>query len=185
MYPEEIIKIKRLLKERNLEHLYCKYLEKRSYESVIEILDLPYWKEKDEKGNLIYQGLLTSNIWNSNKEQIEEILSLPYWKNPIYQHLLTSSLWAISSKRIIECIEFFESLGLESFITMSVFKKSKLQILSLIKHLKENNLPLIINKKLNPIFNVAPIVLKKKYNIDLKELEKKYRTNGELELCLC
>lgn len=51
-------------------------------------------------------------------------------------------------------------------------RKAKKQIIALIEYLIENKLPVIINEKLNPIFNVSPSVLKRKYNLDIKELEK-------------
>lgn len=154
MNPEEIIKIKRLLKEKNLEYLYCNQLNMRSYKEVVSILSLPYWEKTDAQGNLIYKKLLTSSIW------------------------------ALNTKKIEETIEILEEYGLGKYITISIMRKAKKQIIALIEYLIENKLPVIINEKLNPIFNVSPSVLKRKYNLDIKELEKKYGRSSNLKLCL-
>ncbi len=50
--------------------------------------------------------------------------------------------------------------------------KSPSQAYALIKY--DNNMPLIGNGKLYPIFSYQPCMIKKKYNIDLKELMKIY-----------
>ncbi len=220
MFPNEIVNIKRELKKRNLENLYCDYITLRKYDEVIKILDLPQWNEKDENGNYIYRHLLTPNIWNSNYENIKSILELEKWNkkdengnyiyrhlltpniwnsnyeniksilelekwnekdengNYIYRHLLTPTIWTLNNKKIQIVIETIEEYGLEKFITTSLLRKSKIQIIALINYLNENQIPLIMNEKLNPIFNVAPSVLKKKYNIDLKELVHKEQLKG-------
>jgi len=59
MYPEEMIK--KELKKRNLNDLYYNFVSLRSFESVMAILNLPEWKEKDEK----------AHINNSNVEQVQ------------------------------------------------------------------------------------------------------------------
>ncbi len=204
-----------------MEHLQCEFLFKRSYAQVLEILDLPYWKETDQEGNLIFKDLLTPTIWSSNSEQIKAILDLPYWKEkdqegnliykdlltptiwssnadqiqaildlpywnvPIYKHLLTPSIWSIKPKRITECIETLEAYGLERFISSSILKKSKKQIIALISYLIDKNILIVIEEKLNLIFNMAPCVMKEKYNINLKDLVEKYKEEKPLKLCLC
>ena len=94
MYPEERILIDKELKKRNLEHLKCDYLYLCSYNTILEILNLPYWNDPK------YQGLLTSNIWQSNAQEIQTILSLKEWKDPKYQGLLTSSIWNSNAQEI-------------------------------------------------------------------------------------
>jgi len=152
-------------------------------DQIKSILSLPYWAEKDEQGKYIFRDLLTSNIWNSNVDQIQSILRLPYWGNPIYQHLLTSSLWILNAKHIQDVIEFCETIGIEQFITISLLKKSILQLKALIHYLNEQNISIIINGKLNPIFNYSSSVLKKKYHIDLKELVR-IEKKENIKLCL-
>ena len=194
MYPEERILIDKELKKRNLEHLICDYLYLLSYSSVIEILDLPCWNDPK------FQGLLTSNIWNSNAKEIQTILSLKEWNNPKFQGLLTSSIWnstaksvqqklslpywndkkyiklltpsifVITQKKIIDAIEAAENFGIENWITIIFLRKSKIQLLALIHYLQDKQIPLIINEKLHPIFSAAPNILKTRYHIDLKSL---------------
>lgn len=117
MYSHEIAMIHKILKKRGLEHLICDYLYSRSYEAVLEILNLPEW-QKDEFKPLLttciwqrsaneiqailalkawkqdkFRPLLTSNIWNSNLKDIKTILELEAWNNPDFQPLLTSNIW--------------------------------------------------------------------------------------------
>ena len=47
----------------------------------------------EEWNNLKFQPLLTSNIWNSNYEDITKILAMKEWKENKFQSLLTSSIW--------------------------------------------------------------------------------------------
>lgn len=52
---------KKILKQYGLgEELLCEYLYRRSYEAIVEILTLSYWKEAK------FQPLLTSSIWGNN-----------------------------------------------------------------------------------------------------------------------
>ena len=46
---------------------------KRTSAFIQEVLELPQWD--DEK----FQGLLTSNIWQSNIETIKYVLNIPEW----------------------------------------------------------------------------------------------------------
>ena len=67
-----------------------------------------------------------------------------------------------------------EENNIDSFLNTSFLLFSPSQNYALIEYLKDNNLPLIIDYKLSPIFGKQPGLLKKKYNIDIKELIKKY-----------
>ena len=206
MYPEERILIDKELNKKKLEHLKCEHLYLRSYSTIIEILNLPCWH------NPKFQGLLTSSIWNSNAQEIQTILSLKEWKDPKFQGLLTSSIWksgvkeiqtklllsywevekynklltpsifTISNKRIVDAIEVAENFSIEEWITTSFLRKSKIQLLALIHYLQDNQIPLIINEKLHPVFSVAPSVLKKKYHINLKLLVEQEKIR-EVKLC--
>jgi len=46
---------------------------KRGYAFVKNILKMPEWD------NPKFQGLLTSNIWNSNEEEVKKILEITEW----------------------------------------------------------------------------------------------------------
>lgn len=47
---------------------------------------MPEWNEER------FQGLLTSNIWNSNYETIQKVLQMPEWNEERFQGLLTSTI---------------------------------------------------------------------------------------------
>ena len=206
MYPEERILIDKELTKRNLEYLKCDYLYLLSYNSVIEILDLPYWSDPKFKDLLTsniwnsnaeevqtilslkewddpkFQGLLTSSIWKSNAKSVQQKLSLPYWNDKKYLKLLTPSIFTITQKRIIDAIEVAETFGIENWITITFLRKSKIQLLALIHYLQDNQIPLIINEKLHPFFSAAPSILKAKYHIDLKSLVEQEKRR-EVKLC--
>ena len=55
-------------------------------------------------------------------------------------------------------------------------------MLALIHYVQDNQIPLIINEKLHPIFSAPPSVLKKKYQIDLKLLVEQEKIR-EVKLC--
>ena len=95
------------------------------------------------------------------------------WKDPKYTNLLTSSIVAKSKQMIIKIpilLKIANFYQIEEYINTSFLLFSPSQNFALIKYLEENNIPLVTNNKLNPIFGKQPGVLKKKYNIDLKNL---------------
>ena len=79
-------------------------------------------------------------------------------------------------------MEVAENFSIEEWITTSFLRKSKIQLLALIHYLQDNQIPLIMNEKLHPIFTLAPSVLKKKYHIDLKLLVEQEKIR-EVKLC--
>jgi len=245
MNSTEKILIDIYLKKIGREDLNCDKLYERSYNYVVDILEMPEWKDprfaklltstiwhsnyedvKDilsmphpnDSNKLIWDderfaNLLTSNIWHSNYGDVKNILSmkhpddpnrliwdderfadlltssiwhdlsdnllnklsLPCWKDSKYSHLLVPSIWSISTKRILDSIELFEKLGIEEFITISSMRKSPIQIMALYHYLEENGISIVIDGKLNAVFNIAPVLLKKRYGIDLKTLVDKER----------
>ena len=82
----------------------------------------------------------------------------------------------LSSNSTFSIIIFVPFLpdDIDNFLNTSFLLFSPSQNYALIQYLKENNLPLIIDGKLNPIFGKQSGVLRKKYNIDIKELIQKY-----------
>ena len=130
MYLEERILIDKELTKRNLEYLKCDYLYLLSYNSVIEILDLPYWSDPK------FKDLLTSNIWNSNAEEVQTILSLKEWDDPKFKDLLTSSIWNSNAKEVqtILSLKEWDDPKFQGLLTSSIWKsnaKSVQQKLSL------------------------------------------------------
>jgi len=148
-----------------------------NYEDVKNILSM---KHPDDPNRLIWDDerfadLLTSSIWHDLSDNLLNKLSLPCWKDSKYSHLLIPSIWSISIKRILDSIELFEKLGIEEFITISSMRKSPIQIMALYHYLEENGISIVIDGKLNAVFNIAPVLLKKRYGIDLKTLVDKER----------
>ncbi|MCI7332844.1 MAG: hypothetical protein MSH48_04170 [Mollicutes bacterium] len=111
-------------------------------------------------------------------EEIQKLLQMDCWNDKRYSGLLTSSIVA-NSKSMISKLPFLfrlaEENNIDNFLNTSFLLFSPSQNYALIQYLKENNLPLVIDGKLNPIFGKQPGLLKKKYNIDIKVLIQKYK----------
>ena len=125
-----------------------------------------------------YPELFTSQVLARAKiEDISELLKMPCWSDERYKKLLTSTIVARSKqmlKRLPILFEMAEEYQIENYINTSFLLLSPSQNYALINYLLDNNLSLVIDNKLNTIFSKQPIVLKKKYGIDIKELMKKY-----------
>lgn len=67
--------------------------------------------------------------------------------------------------------------GIEQFITLAFIRKNTNLQIRLVEYLVDNNIELVIQEnnrfKLNSILNCSTSVLKKKYNIDIKNLKGK------------
>ena len=125
-----------------------------------------------------YPELFTSQVLAHAKiEDISELLKMPCWSDERYKKLLTSTIVARSKqmlKKLPILFEMAEEYQIENYINTSFLSLSPSQNYALINYLLDNNLSLVIDNKLNTIFGKQPIVLKKKYGIDIKELMKKY-----------
>ena len=99
------------------------------------------------------------------------------WQDDRFGKLLTSSIVAKSKTMINKIpilIDIAETYNIDKYLNSSFFIFSPSQNYAIIQYLNENNQPLIIDEKINPIFGKQPGHLKKKYNIDIKELIDKY-----------
>ena len=139
-------------------------------EEIQKIIQSQEFKEHPE--------LFTSQtLAHAKLEEIQELLQMDCWNDKRYSGLLTSSIVA-KSKSMISKLPFLfrlaEENNIDNFLNTSFLLFSPSQNYALIQYLKENNLPLIIDGKLNPIFGKQPGLLKKKYNIDIKVLIQKY-----------
>ena len=145
-------------------------LAKSNVEKIREMLNSEEFKK--------YPELFTSQVLAHAKiEDISELLKMPYWSDERYKKLLSSTIVARSKqmlKKLPILFEMAEEYQIENNINTSFLLFSPSQNYALINYLIDNNLPLVINNKLNTIFGKQPIVLKKKYGIDIKELMKKY-----------
>ena len=139
-------------------------------EEIQKIIQSPEFKEHPEM-------FTSTTLAHAKLEEIQELLQMDCWNDKRYSSLLTSSIVAKSKSMISKLQLLFrlaEENNIDGFLNTSFLLFSPSQNYALIQYLKENNLPLIIDDKLNPIFGKQPGLLKKKYNIDIKELIQKY-----------
>ena len=146
-------------------------LAKSNIEKIQAIINSKEFKEHPE--------LFTSEVLaHSNIEDIRLLLNLPYWQEEKYKRLLTSIIVAKSKsmlKKLPILFKMAEEYGIDEYLTTSYLILSPSQNYALINYLIDNEIPLITEDcKLNSIFGKAPNVLKKKYNLDIKELMIKY-----------
>ena len=71
-------------------------------------------------------------------------------------------------------ISIAEEYHIDSYLNTSFLLFSPSHNYALIQYMNENGIELVIDGKLNSIFGKQPGLLKKKYNIDMKELIIKY-----------
>ncbi|MGM9878715.1 MAG: hypothetical protein ACI31R_01660 [Bacilli bacterium] len=146
-------------------------------EDIREILESEEYKSHPE--------LFTSTVLAKAKlEDIRKIFALDYWSDDRFKNLLTSSIVTNSKsmiKKIPILIEMAETYDIDNFLNTSFFLKSPSQNYALIRYLEDNNIPLVIEEKLNPVFSNLPGVLRKKYDIDLKKLMELYPYKESLE----
>ena len=156
--------------EEHPEMFTSQVLAKAKLEDIQKILQSKEYQEHPE--------LFTSEVLARAKiEDIEKLLQLPYWVDEKYERLLTSSVIANSKsmiKKLPNLIKLAEYYEIDEFINFGYLKSSPSQNFALINYLLENNIPLIVNNKLNPLFLRTSGVLKKKHGIDLKVEMLKY-----------
>ena len=119
----------------------------------------------------------STTLAHAKLEDIQKLLQLPYWNDGKYDRLLNSSVIANSKsmlKKLPNLIKLAEYYEIDEFINYKYLKNSPSQNFALINYLLENNIPLIVNNKLNSVFSITSGVLKKKHGIDLKEEMLKY-----------
>ena len=168
---EDIIKIINSEEFKDYPELFTStVLAHAKLENIIKIINSDEFKKHPE--------LFTSEVLARAKlEDIKTLLNLPYFKEEKYKHLLTSSLLAKAKtviKKLPILFEIAMDFEIEDYITKSYLLKSPSQNYAIISYLNDNNLPFVVDGKLNSMFNFQPMVLKKKYNIDLKEIMEMY-----------
>ena len=168
---EDIIKIINSKEFKKHPELFTsEVLAHTKLENIIKIINSDEFKKHPE--------LFTSEVLARAKlEDIKTLLNLPYFKEEKYKHLLTSSLLAKAKtviKKLPILFEIAMDFEIEDYITKSYLLKSPSQNYAIISYLNDNNLPFVVDGKLNSMFNIQPMVLKKKYNIDLKEIMEMY-----------
>ena len=128
-----------------------------------------------EEQKELFMPLLTPTIWSSNPDNVKAIINCKIWENSLYSNLLSKSIWNKSINKIESVIETMEELKLERYITIACLNLSPIQIKALYHYMQENNISVIISDKLNPLFNIAPSIMLKRYGINLKQLVAKER----------
>lgn len=145
----------------------------RNYKKIEDIQKILHSKEYEEHPELF----TSTTLAQAKIEDIQKLLSMDCWNDERYKKLLTSSVVA-KSKSIISKLpilfDIAEEYGLTNYLNLSFILFSPSQNYALIKYLEENNLNLIIDGKLNPIFGKASGLLKKKYNVNIKTCMEKY-----------
>ena len=142
-------------------------------DAIQKIIQSPEFKEHPELFS-------SQTLAHAKLEDIQKLLGMDYWKDERFKDLLTSSIVAKSKSMISKLpitIQIAELYSLDRYLSTNFLLASPSQNYAKIQYLKESNLPLEINGKLNPIFGVQPGVLKKKYNIDINKLIIKYPLN--------
>ena len=144
-------------------------------EEIQKIIQSPEFKEHPE--------LFTSQtLARAKLEEIQGLLKLECWNDERFKNLLTPSVVAKASsmiKKIPVLIQIAELYGVDKYLSTNFLVFSPSQNYAKIQYLKEHNIPLVSNGKLNPIFGLQPGAIKKKYGIDINELIIKYPLNIE------
>ena len=168
---EEIQKI--IQSKEYQEHPELFTSEVLAHATLEEIQKIIQSKEYQEHPDLF----TSTTLAHAKLEDVQKLLSMDCWNDERYRRLLTSSVVA-KSKSIISKLpilfDIAEEYGLTDYLNTSFMLVSPNKNYALIKYLEENNLKLIIDGKLNPVFGKTEGLLKKKYNIDIGKYMKKY-----------
>ena len=144
-----------------------------AHAKIKDIKDILHSEEYKEHPELFTSQTLA----NAKIGDISILLQMPYWSDIRFKHLLTSSVLAKAKQMInklpvlIKIAEYYE---IDEYLTTSFLLVAPSQSFALINYLNDNNIPLIINGKLNSYLGKQPSALKKRYGIDIKEQIKKY-----------
>ena len=126
-------------------------------EDIQKILDSPEYREHSE--------LFTSQtLAHAKIDDIRKLLKMPEWEDVRFKKLLTSTIVSRAKqmiKKVPILIALAEEYQIDNYLNTSFFILSPSQNYALINYLIDNNLPLVIGEKLNPIFGKQPGVLKK------------------------
>ena len=145
-------------------------LARATLEEIQKIMQSEEYKEHPEM-------FTSTTLAHAKLEDISKLLGMDCWRDDRFKRLLTSSVVARSKsmlEKIPKLIKMAEEYGIDEYLNTSFLILSVSQNYALIRHLENNNLPLIVDGSLNKIFGKQPRVLKKKYNIDINELIKEY-----------
>jgi len=155
--------------------LFSVLMFQKNLKGVKKILDMPEWNQGK------FQGLLTPNIWKNNYESVVKKLYLPYLKEKKYEHLLVPSIFSIPVSKIENGIDLLKKYNIDAYITIRCLRFETTTLEGLIEYLINNNIDLIVSDeltgklRLNPILSCEKVLLKKRFGIDIEDIEKKKR----------
>ena len=139
-------------------------------EEIQKIIQSPEFMEHPE--------LFTSEtLVRSRLEDIQSLLKLDYWQDDRYKKLLTSSILSKAKSMINKLPILFrmaEEYHIDKYINTSFLLHSPSHNYALICYLKDNNIPLVKDEKINHLFSRTASVLNRKYGVNIKELINKY-----------
>lgn len=81
-------------------------------------------------------------------------------------------------KKLSILIKVSEKYCIDKYLNLSFLMLLPRQSFALINYLCDNNIALVVNEKLNPMFNFYRAALKSKFGIDFKKLMVKYLFSG-------
>ena len=102
---------------------------------------------------------------------------MDWWKDVRFKKLLTSSIVAKSKsmiKKIPVLIELAEEHGIDKNLNTKFLLRAPSQNYALIRYCEDNNIMIVVDGKLNPIFGKSNMILMKKDGIDVKDLMVRY-----------
>ena len=117
-------------------------------------------------------------------ETIEELSELTRLSTQLLYCLSTKTSKYYMIKKIPKLIKLAEEHQIDQYLTSSFLRLSPSHVYALICHLESNNIDLVVNNRLNPLFAHTPGRLKEKYQIDMKELMKKYPYEESKEMSI-
>ena len=129
---------------------------------------MPEWN--DER----FRPLLTSTIWKASYKNIKSVLAMEEWNDTEYSKLLTTNILMIKPEKIRNSIKLGKHFNIDKFMTVNLVRKPLNQVYAIGCYLMKRNISLVDNMKLHTFFSIEGIVLKRKYNIDIKKLVQLY-----------
>lgn len=138
-------------------------------EEVQEILNSKEYKEHPE---LFTAETLTYEKYKEIKEFIKSEI---YQKHPeIFNANLFTKTKSIR-RRLPITFEIAKMYGIEEYLTQTFLLFQPEHNYALIRYMNDNNIPLVVDNKLNKLFYKQPGELMEKYKIDMKELMDNYK----------
>ena len=127
MKPYEYKLIDKLLEEKGLNHLKSNLLYKRKYSEVVDILNLFFNLSEEQKE--LFMPLLTSNIWQSNPQNVKAVFDIFSLLNKegneelktLFGPILTQNIWNSNPRDVKTIFDIFSNLSEEQEKNSNLF----------------------------------------------------------------